>query len=139
MDQTRPPNPRTQPAPAQDRTRTAVPSPQPKAAPPQPAIHSGPPASHSQDSAPENLAITPQLAGADASSLEFDWEPVMMGSNRSCVCAVSASDGGAVSVTLTQGIYRKTLAGDRIVKVGGTWKFAERVITMDASSFKAPK
>lgn len=28
---------------------------------------------------------------------------------------------------------------DRIVKVGGQWKFAERVITMDASSFKAPK
>jgi hypothetical protein len=28
---------------------------------------------------------------------------------------------------------------DRIVKVAGEWKFAERVITMDASSFKAPK
>jgi hypothetical protein len=28
---------------------------------------------------------------------------------------------------------------DRIVKVGTEWKFAERAITMDASSFKAPK
>jgi hypothetical protein len=28
---------------------------------------------------------------------------------------------------------------DRIVKVGNEWKFAERAITMDASSFKAPK
>ena len=28
---------------------------------------------------------------------------------------------------------------DRLVKVGGEWKFAERVITMDASNFKAPK
>jgi hypothetical protein len=28
---------------------------------------------------------------------------------------------------------------DRIVKVGSEWKFAERAITMDASSFKAPK
>jgi hypothetical protein len=28
---------------------------------------------------------------------------------------------------------------DRIVKVGGEWVFAERLITMDASSFKAPK
>jgi hypothetical protein len=28
---------------------------------------------------------------------------------------------------------------DRIVKISGEWKFAERVITMDASSFKAPE
>ena len=28
---------------------------------------------------------------------------------------------------------------DRIVKIGGEWKFAERSISMDASSFKAPK
>jgi hypothetical protein len=28
---------------------------------------------------------------------------------------------------------------DRIVKEGGEWKFAERAITMDASSFKAPQ
>lgn len=28
---------------------------------------------------------------------------------------------------------------DTLVKVGGEWKFARRVITMDASSFKAPK
>jgi hypothetical protein len=28
---------------------------------------------------------------------------------------------------------------DRLVKVGGEWKFAARVITMDASSFQAPQ
>jgi Mg-chelatase subunit ChlD len=67
---------------------------------------------------PENMAIAPQLSGSDAASLEVDWEQVMLGTNRSCAPIVSSPDGAAVSVTLSQAMYRRTSNGDRIARLG---------------------
>jgi len=113
MEQTRPPDPRTRPAPTQERTRTAPAQPatarpnvQPTAAP----VVQGPP--------PENLTIAPAVSGSEAGSLAFDWEAVTMGSNRSYACAVSTSDAVQISVTMTQGMYRRSYGGEGVVKTG---------------------
>ena len=112
MEQTRPPDPRTRPAPTQERTRTAPAPPataRPSTQPAAPVVQ-GPP--------PENLTIAPVASGGAAHSLVFDWEAVSMGSNRSYACAVSTSDTAQISVTLTQGPYRRNYPGDGIVKTG---------------------
>jgi hypothetical protein len=112
MEQTRPPDPRTRPAPAQERARTAPAQP----APAKPAAQPAPPQVASTPA--ENLTISPVLSGAGGSSLAFDWEAVTMGSNRSYVCAVSATDEASISVTMTQGMYRRSYTGDGNVKTG---------------------
>jgi hypothetical protein len=113
MDQSRPPD-RTRTAPTKEATRTA---PAPPAAarpnvqptPAQPVVQ-GPP--------PENLTIVPVVSGPQPTSLSFDWEAVTMGTNRSYACAVGVRDDAALSVTMTQGPYRRSYSGAGIVKTG---------------------
>jgi len=91
------------------RAAAAPPPARPAAPPPRPAATAAP-------VSPEHLAISPQPSGA-ADGLEFDWEPLSIGTNRSFACTVTTSDGTALSVSLAQGMYRRSFQGDGVVKV----------------------
>src|SRR5262245_53700726 len=110
MEQTRPPD-RTRTAPAKEATRTA-----PAPPPARTSVQPTPAQSIVQGAPPENLTIAPVASGPQPASLLFDWEAVTMGTNRSYACAVSAADGASISVTMTQGLYRRSYSGDEIVK-----------------------
>lgn len=96
------------PAPAQ--AKAAPPPARAKAAPPRPTVAPPQPASVAAFAPPENLSITPQPSGG-AAALEFDWEPVVIGSNRSFAVSVTSPDGLPVSVSIAQGMYRRSVDG----------------------------
>jgi hypothetical protein len=60
---------------------------------------------------PENVAIDPVPDASNDPSLVFEWKQVKLGSNQSWGFTVTSSDGGSLSGTLEQGIYRKALQG----------------------------
>src|SRR4051794_35098043 len=78
--------PPTASAPAQTRTappptaqaRTQAVPPRAQAAPP-----------HVSTATPENLAMVPRLAG-ESGAIEIDWEPMILGTNRSYGCVATA-------------------------------------------------
>jgi len=86
-------------------------------APPPQKVDAGRPAPSSASTAvPEHLAIRPRPSGVVPGTLEFDWEPVTLGSNQSFIAVVSVPNG-AVSVTLSQELYRRQVEGEH-VRVG---------------------
>jgi hypothetical protein len=92
-----------------NQSRSAPPATQPPQAA---AIGAPPPA------ALEHLGIAPQRSGSlSPAAIDVDWESVLLGTNRSCACTVTADDGTAISVVVAQGMYRRTASGTGHVKV----------------------
>lgn len=121
---------RTAPAPqGQTQSRPAAPQAKARPAPPpvqqRPAVAPPPVAVKppqaaqpiAQTVSPEHLTITPQMSAGGAPSIEFDWEPAALGTNRSYACTVTTEDGTALSVTLAQGMYRRSFDGIGAVRV----------------------
>jgi hypothetical protein len=66
---------------------------------------------------PEHLAISPAAAPGNAATLDFDWEPMVLGTNRSCMCTVTTDEDQALSVMLEQGTYRRSFDGTGSARV----------------------
>jgi hypothetical protein len=99
---------------AQAKARpVTAPAPAKAAPPPVRPVAAPPPAAVAGAAPPEHLTITPRPSG-DAAG---DWEPLAIGSNRSYACAVTTADGSPVSVTITQGMYRRSVDGAGLAKV----------------------
>lgn len=113
MEASRPPSPpsRSVPAPPLAQHTPAAAPPPTAAAPPksqQPVV---------QSAQTERLTIAPQASPGNAPSIEFDWEPMGLGTNRSYACTVTTEDGQGLSVSLAQGLYRRTFDGREVVRV----------------------
>src|SRR5687768_16048898 len=117
---TRPPNEQTRsaraPAPQSARPAPAAQSPDRARAASAPVQHKpAAPASRTQQpqvaqgepgSSPERLMIAPPTSETPADSIEFDSDPVVLGTNRSYACVVTVQSGQHVSVSLVPGMYR---------------------------------
>jgi len=91
--------------------RPAVAPPPAATAPPRvaPPAASGP--------SPERVTIAPAAAQGNAGTIEFDWEAVGLGTNRSFTCIVTTDDDQGLAVSVEQGIYRRSFNGTAVVKV----------------------
>ena len=108
------------PATAQARARPAPPQVQhkPAVAPPPKATAPPPRVEPAGQSAPiEHLTIAPQPSPGDTPSIEFDWEPATLGTNRSYSCTVTTEPGQGLSVSLEQGMYRRSYTGQGTVRI----------------------
>lgn len=64
----------------------------------------------------EHLAIAPRSESGDG-TIEFDWEPVALGTNRSFTCTVTTDPSNGLSVTLEQEMYRRSFDGQGALKI----------------------
>jgi Mg-chelatase subunit ChlD len=103
-----PPQPQTRIAPTPAQTRTAP----PPVAPPR--AQSAPP--QTPGTTPENLTIVPRLAG-DSGPIDIDWEPMILGTNRSYGCVATVRTREPLTVTVSQAIYRRSFEGNGAVRV----------------------
>ncbi len=113
MEASRPQSPpsrsaQARPAPPSSQHTPAAAPPPTAATPQQPVV---------QSAQPERLTMAPQASPGNAPSIEFDWEPVWLGTNRSYACTVTTEDGQGLSVSLAQGLYRRSFDGLEVVKI----------------------
>jgi hypothetical protein len=99
------------PASPQAQHKPAV-APPPKAAAPPPRVEPA-----GQTAPIEHLTIAPQPSQGDTPSIEFDWEPAALGTNRSYSCTVTTDSGQGLSVSLEQGMYRRSFTGQGAVRI----------------------
>jgi len=65
----------------------------------------------------QNAAVVPVESSGGDGSIGFEWQPVMIETNRTCSCVVSAESGHALSVRVQQPPYDRTLRGTGSVSV----------------------
>ena len=70
-----------------------------------------------QDSPPENLTFAPIPSLGSDPTIEVDWEPVAVGSNRSFGCTVTSAGDHDLTVSVQQSSYRRLLQGAGFVKI----------------------
>ena len=95
-------------APAQS---LAKPHPSTAATPPSRTIAPGVERSELQAAPSQNLGIKPTALPNNDSSLACEWRPVDLGLNRSCGCTITTTAGHALTVTIEQPPYQRTLQG----------------------------
>jgi hypothetical protein len=77
-----------------------------------------PRAAHSTVQAEQrNVWIEPELSADSDASLLFEWHLRELGSNRTWGCKVTAADGHAIAVKLSQPPYERSLQGEGIVEL----------------------
>ena len=104
-------------APAQPQTKTASPPAQTRTAPPPvapPRAQAAPP--QTPGTTPENLTIVPRLTG-DSGPIDIDWEPMILGTNKSYGCVATVRTREPLMVTVSQALYRRSFEGNGAVRV----------------------
>ena len=103
---------KAKPAPPPARQAPAQPPP-PKASAPPPRAE--PPVA--QPAPVEHLTIAPQALQTSDPAIEFDWEPAALGTNRSYSCTVTTDPAHGLSVSLEQGMYRRSFQSQGALKI----------------------
>lgn len=65
---------------------------------------------------PENLTIVPRVTGGGG-AIDIDWEPMLLGTNKSYGCVATVRTREPISVTVAQALYRRSAEGNGAVRV----------------------